>query len=57
MATTGTFAKTHHAHRPRRTWSEARVVTQQEYADIVDCCCHKLGRARPHPAFACRDLN
>lgn len=56
MATT-TFARSHHVHRPRRTWSTVRAVTRQEYEDFQDCCCRKLGRARPHPAFACRDLD
>lgn len=57
MSTPGTFARAHHIRRPRPTWSRVRAVTQQEYNDLRDCCCHKLGRARPHPAFACRDVD
>lgn len=49
-----THARSQHLHRPRR---RAQAITPQEYEDIRDCCCHKLGRARPHPAFACRDLD
>ncbi len=57
MATTHSYARTHHVRRPRRSFSRVRAVSEQEYEQIRDCCCHKLGRARPHPAFACRDLD
>lgn len=54
MSTTG---KPVRIHRTRRTRPRVRPVTQQEYDDLRDCCCHKLGKTRPHLAIACRDLD
>jgi hypothetical protein len=45
-----------HPHRAHRTSRRVRPVTQQEYDDLRDCCCHKLGVRRPHLAIACRNL-
>lgn len=57
MATAVTSGRFHHVRRSRRTWPKVRPVTPQEYEDIRDCCCTKLGRNRPHLAIACRDLD
>lgn len=50
-------AATH--HRPlRQPRVRARVVrvTDQEFAGLRDCSCHKLGPRRPHLAIECADL-
>lgn len=47
-------------HRTRRAyhWKVTRVrpLSQQDYDELRDCCCHKLGRHRPHLAAECRDV-
>jgi hypothetical protein len=55
MTTTSASASFRHAHRPHRTHRRVRPVTEQEYEDLRDCCCHKLGVRRPHLAIACRN--
>jgi hypothetical protein len=34
-----------------------RTVTELEYPDLMDCCCHKLGGRRPHLPCECRDIS
>lgn len=58
MATHGSSIATHRprrltqSHYPRRV----RVLTDEEYDNYRDCCCHKLGRLRPHSPAQCRDI-
>lgn len=34
----------------------ARVASDEQYENARDCCCHKLGRMRPHLPSQCRDI-
>ncbi len=57
MATTGrqtAYQRTQRAYHFKMTRN--RPLTQQDYEDRRDCCCHKLGRLRPHLAIECREV-
>jgi hypothetical protein len=56
VSTVARAAAHHRPFRPRRVPSRVVSVTDQEFAELRDCCCHKLGARRPHLALECADL-
>jgi hypothetical protein len=35
----------------------ARPISDEDYQYLLACCCHRLGRRRPHLACECRALS
>lgn len=57
MATAGRQTPHRRPHRPYHLRTHrVRTLSQQDYENRRDCCCHKLGRLRPHLAVECRDI-